>query len=160
MHCTYLCENAISTLYLLMWLNQKPVAWTLPSYVKWAISQYTVPTCMNGSQHTVSDDPMMCTSHKPLHCTCGNVSRHELTYNFSGNTQPQSSQLAEPLWTDPGLKSGIRVHERISSEKKKWKKAQAISPQILTSEEKATTTITYLIVWMGHKPVYYTWLCE
>ena len=24
----------------------------------------------------------------------------------SGNTRPQSSQLAEPLWTDPGVKSG------------------------------------------------------
>ena len=31
----------------------------------------------------------------------------------SGNTQPQSSQLAEPLWTDPGLKSGTSVRELI-----------------------------------------------
>ena len=30
-----------------------------------------------------------------------------------------SSQLAEPLWTDPGLKSGISVHELISTKKKK-----------------------------------------
>ena len=30
-------------------------------------------------------------------------------------TLGQSSQLAEPLWTDPGLKSGISVRELISN---------------------------------------------
>ena len=35
---------------------------------------------------------------------------------------PQSSQLAEPLWTDPGLKSGVSVRELISTSKKKKKK--------------------------------------
>ena len=40
-------------------------------------------------------------------------------YAFVGNTWPQSSQLAERLWTDPGLKSGISVHKLISTEKKK-----------------------------------------
>ena len=39
-------------------------------------------------------------------------------------TLSQSSQLAEPLWTDPGLKHGISVREPIST-KKKRKKAQA-----------------------------------
>ena len=29
-------------------------------------------------------------------------------------TLGQSSQLAEPLWTDPGLKGGISVHKLIS----------------------------------------------
>ena len=49
----------------------------------------------------------------------------ELTRNSSGKTQSQSSQLAEPLWTDPGLKSGISVRELISVEKeKKTEKAQ------------------------------------
>ena len=38
-----------------------------------------------------------------------------------GDTRPQSSQLAEPLWTDPGLKSGISVHELNSTSKKKKK---------------------------------------
>ena len=38
---------------------------------------------------------------------------------MSGNTRPQSSQLAEPLWTDPGIKSGISVREIISTLKKK-----------------------------------------
>ena len=44
----------------------------------------------------------------------GTYQRNELTRKSSGNTRPQSSQLAEPLWTDPGVKSGISVHELIS----------------------------------------------
>ena len=55
---------------------------------------------------------------------CGNLIGNELTHNLSGNTQPQSSQLTEPLWTDPGLKNGISVRKLISTSKKK-KKAQA-----------------------------------
>ena len=50
---------------------------------------------------------------------CGNLSGNELTRNLSGNTRLQSSQLAEPLWTDPGLKSGISVRLLISTKKKK-----------------------------------------
>ena len=33
----------------------------------------------------------------------------------SGNTRPQSSQLAEPVWTDPGKQSSIGVRELIST---------------------------------------------
>ena len=40
---------------------------------------------------------------------CGSLSGNELTLKLSDTAQPQSSQLAEPLWTDPGLKSGISV---------------------------------------------------
>ena len=36
---------------------------------------------------------------------CWNLSGNELTRNPSGNTRSQSSQLVEPLWTDPGPKS-------------------------------------------------------
>ena len=46
---------------------------------------------------------------------CGNLSRHELTCNLQGNTRARSSQLAEPLWTNPGLKSGISVCKLIST---------------------------------------------
>ena len=53
---------------------------------------------------------------------CVNLSRNELTRNLSGNIRPQSSQLSEPLWTDPGLKSGISARELISTSKKKKKK--------------------------------------
>ena len=43
----------------------------------------------------------------------------ELTRNLSGNIQPQLSQFVEPMWTDPGIKSGISVHKLISKKKKK-----------------------------------------
>ena len=45
---------------------------------------------------------------------CGNLSGNELTCNLSGNIRPQLSQLAEPLWTDPGIKSEINVRKLIS----------------------------------------------
>ena len=35
--------------------------------------------------------------------------------NSPANARPQSSQLAEPLWTDPGLESGIGARELIST---------------------------------------------
>ena len=45
------------------------------------------------------------------HSVGGNLSGNELARNLSGNIRPQLSQLAEPLWTDPALKSGISVLE-------------------------------------------------
>ena len=53
----------------------------------------------------------------------GTLSGNELTCNSSGNTRSQSFQLAEPLWTNSGVKSGIGVRKLISTLKKK-KKAQ------------------------------------
>ena len=50
---------------------------------------------------------------------CVNLSGNELTRNLSGNIRPQSSQLAEPLWTDSGLKSRTSLRELISTLKKK-----------------------------------------
>ena len=50
---------------------------------------------------------------------CGNLSGNGLTCNLSGNLRSQSSQLAEPLWTDPGPESGISLCELISTLKKK-----------------------------------------
>ena len=57
-------------------------------------------------------------------------SENELTRNSSGNAQSQSSQLAKPLWTNPGVKSGISVRKLISiegggGEKEKKKKKSA-----------------------------------
>ena len=52
----------------------------------------------------------------------GKLSGNEFIRNSSGNTQSQSSQLAEPLWLDPGLKCGISLRELISTSKKKKKK--------------------------------------
>ena len=54
-----------------------------------------------------------------------NLSENELARNSTGNTWSQSSQLAEPLWNYPGLKSGISLRELIFSWKKKKEKAQA-----------------------------------
>ena len=45
----------------------------------------------------------------------GNISGNELTRNLSWNILPQSSQFAEPLRLDPGIKSGISVYELIST---------------------------------------------
>ena len=52
----------------------------------------------------------------------GTFQGNGFTRSSSGNAQPQSSRLAEPLWTNPGLKSGIGVRELISTKKKKKKK--------------------------------------
>ena len=41
----------------------------------------------------------------------GNLTGKELIRNLSGNIRPQSSLLAEPLRTDPGIKSGISVRK-------------------------------------------------
>ena len=75
------------------------------------------------------------------------LSGNELTRNLSENIRPQSSQLDESLWTDPGIKSGISVRELISSLKKKKKKTGEEwmvehSPKVLASEGKTTTTTT------------------
>ena len=54
-----------------------------------------------------------------------NVGRYPETSShttLSGNIRPQSSQLAEPLWTDPSIKSGISVRELIFKSKKKKKR--------------------------------------
>ena len=45
----------------------------------------------------------------------GNLSDNELTRKSPKNTRSRSSRLAEPLWTDPGLKNGISVRELIST---------------------------------------------
>ena len=55
---------------------------------------------------------------------CWNLTEKELKRNLSGNTRSRSSQLAEPLWTYPGLKSGISLRELISTANNNNKKAQ------------------------------------
>ena len=45
---------------------------------------------------------------------CGILPGNELAH-MSANIWPQSSRLAEPLWTDPNTKSGISVREPIST---------------------------------------------
>ena len=53
---------------------------------------------------------------------CGNLSENDLTRNSSGNTRLQSSQLAEPLWTDSVLSHESSVLSLISTLGKQNKK--------------------------------------
>ena len=52
---------------------------------------------------------------------CGNLSGNELTRKMSGNVRPLSSQLAEPLWTDPDFRRDMnsRTFSPKSSQAKK-----------------------------------------
>ena len=72
-------------------------------------------------KYTYTLDPMQpeWADYAAVQALPGNLSGNELTRNSSGNTRLQPSQLAEPLWTDPGLKSGISVRKLISTKKKK-----------------------------------------
>ena len=77
---------------------------------------------------------------------------------------PQSSQLTEPLWTDPVRKSGISVRELISTFKNNTKSATAttiksgggggglagnewsnILPKSSEARKKATNTMTEVV---------------
>ena len=76
------------------------------------------------SKHPYTLDPKKSewADYAAIKAQCGNLSRNQLTRNLSGNTQPQPFQLTEPLWTDPGLQSGISVRMLISTSKKDEKK--------------------------------------
>ena len=63
------------------------------------------------TQHSWNTVPML--SRHSMVTYQGN----ELTHNLSGNNCPQSSQLAKPLWFDPGLDRGIGVHKLIATKK-------------------------------------------
>ena len=100
-------------------------------------------------KHAYAHDPKKSewADYATVQAYCKNLSGNELTHNLSGNIWPQSSQLTEPLWTNPSINSGISVCMLISMSKNNNKKAAggewmvAHSPTILASEEKATTTI-------------------
>ena len=61
----------------------------------------------------------------------GTYQGKELTRNTLRNTPSQSSQLAEPLMTDSGLKNEISERELISTLKKKLKLRRGMSGRIL-----------------------------
>ena len=67
---------------------------------------------------------------------CGNLSANKLTCNLSGNTQPKSSQLAEPLWTYHGLNSVTGMRELISTEKKERKERKRAGGDWLLKKKK------------------------
>ena len=62
-------------------------------------------------------DPMKSewADYAAVQALCGNLSGNELTCKLSGNIQTQLSQLAEPLWTDSGIRRGTSVCKRISA---------------------------------------------
>ena len=66
---------------------------------------------LNLNMHT----PLTRADYAAIQAECWNLSANELTRNLSENTRSQLSQPAEPLWTDPGLKSGINVRKLIST---------------------------------------------
>ena len=68
-------------------------------------------------KHTYNLNPMQSewADYAAVQAECRNISRNELTRSLSGSMQPQSSQLAEPPWTDPRIKSGISVRELITT---------------------------------------------
>ena len=76
-------------------------------------------------KHSYTLDPAKTewADHAAVQAKCGNLPGNELTRDSSGNTRPQSPHLAEPLWTDPGVNSGISMRELISILKKKVKKS-------------------------------------
>ena len=77
--------------------------------------------CQVTPTHAYTPDPSKSewADYAAVQAEHGNLSGNELTHNSSGNIRSQSSQLAGPLWTDPGLKSAISVRELISTGKKK-----------------------------------------
>ena len=63
---------------------------------------------------------------------CDNLAGKRAHTQLVENARPQSSRLAEPLWTDAGLKSGIGVRELVSTQKKNKNKGHAgIDPSSL-----------------------------
>ena len=71
--------------------------------------------------HTLDSKKSEWADYAAVQAECWNLLGNELTHNSSGNTRSQSSQLAEPLWTDRCLKSGISVRELISTLKRRKK---------------------------------------
>ena len=72
-------------------------------------------------KHTYTFDPtkLEWADYAAVQASYGNLSGNGVTRNSSGNARSQSSQLAEPLWIDPGLKCVISVRVLISTLKKK-----------------------------------------
>ena len=88
---------------------------------------------------------------------CGDLSGKWALSHLSGNVCSQSSQLAVPLWTCPGLKSGVGACELISTKKKKstdreWR--VELSLKILAWEEKVMTTI-HAFMWILLFPLFF-----
>ena len=82
--------------------------------------------------YTLDPSQLEWADYAAVHAECGNLSGNELTRNSSWHTRLRSSQLAEPLWTDPGLISEISLRKLISTFKKKAQaeNGQTFSPNL------------------------------
>ena len=89
-----------SSLELTLCTNSYSVSIQPPCYHKKCMWQVTL-------KHAYTLDPSKSewADYAAVQAECWNLSGNELTRNPSGNTRSQSSQLVEPLWTDPGPKS-------------------------------------------------------
>ena len=88
----------------------------------WSFCQKCRWQVMPKHAHTLDPTKSEWAEYAAVQAQCGNLSSgNKLTRNLSGNIQPQSSQLTDPLCTDPGIKSGIGVCKLVSTSKKKKK---------------------------------------
>ena len=90
------------------------VEWTLTKsqHMKLMLEKIIFPQLLSGAELATFQSRVW---HSYQQAILGN----KLTRNLSGNIQLQLTQLAVPLWTDLAVKSGISVHELISTYKKK-----------------------------------------
>ena len=85
-------------------------------------------------KHAYSLDPSKSewADYAAVQVWCGNLSGNKLTSNLSENIRPQSSPLAEPLWTDSGVKSRISARELISATKKEKKRKRGMNGRMFS----------------------------
>ena len=94
---------------LLPWHIKKKKAWPFCQKCRWQVTPkdtYTFDLTQSGMTMPLSRHSVR---------TYWETSSHTINQG----TLSQSCKLAKPPWTDPGLKSGISVHELISTVKKK-----------------------------------------
>ena len=100
-------NNAVHTVLLLSWLLMQN------GFPSWGSDNSTAVIFSFLQCMTVSDGLIMLSRH-----SVGTYQENEFTHNSSRNTRPHLPQLAEPLWTDPGLKSKTGVRELFSIKRK------------------------------------------
>ena len=84
-------------------------------------SEFAVKTTLSMDTPSRSGLSMQLSRHSVG--TCPEMNSHA---TLSGNTRPQSSQLAEPQWTVPGLKNWINVRElQVPGPSYNWRGFQA-----------------------------------
>ena len=91
-------------------LTFSTVFWQMHILPKVQMTGYNLHLNMYSCAH----DPMKSewADYTAVQADCGNLSGNKLTRISSGNTRPQSSQLTEPLWTDPSLKSALEKKKK------------------------------------------------